>query len=152
MSEVSRWYPSKIDGWLAVVLALAPLASAGSLIAALLAGAGVGVVLGSFVLLLAVYGGLVFPMRYSITDDAVVVRHGLVRQRVPLRDLVEVRPTRSPLSAPALSLDRLHLRFGEGLFRNTMISPADKEAFLDELAARAGLVREGDRLVRRPSR
>jgi hypothetical protein len=33
-----------------------------------------------------------------------------------------------------------------------MISPADKQEFLSELAARAGLERDGDRLVRSQSR
>jgi hypothetical protein len=150
MSEVSRWYPSKIDGWLAIVLAIAPvmcLVAAVSLLAAggegaIAAFAGGGVIA-------AVYLGLVFPMRYGISADAIVVRHGVVRQRIPLRDVVEVQPTRNPLSSPALSLDRLAIRFGEGIFKNVMISPADKQGFMDELAARAGLVREGQRLVRR---
>jgi hypothetical protein len=72
--------------------------------------------------------------------------------RIPLGDIVEVRPTRSPLSSPALSLDRLHIRFGEGFFKAAMISPADRQELLGELAARAGLQRDGDRLVRSQSR
>lgn len=151
MSEVSRWYASKVDGWLAIVLAFAPvmcIVVAGSVLAA---GGGEGMLaaLAGCGVLAAVYLGLVFPMRYGISAEAIVVRHGLVRQRIPLRDVLEVHPTRSPLSSPALSLDRLAIRFGEGFFKTVMISPADKQGFIDELAARAGLVRDGDRLVRR---
>jgi Bacterial PH domain len=149
MSEVSRWYPSKVDWWLAVVLAAAPVLCVTVTVATFVEGEGVAVALGSSAFLALIYLGLVFPMRYGITDDALVVRHGLVRQRIALRDIVEVYPTRNPLSSPALSLDRLYIRFGEGFFKAAMISPADKPAFLEELAARAGLVREGERLLRR---
>ena len=95
-----------------------------------------------------VYGGLVFPMRYGIAEDVIVVRHGVVRQKVVLRDITEVEPSRSPLSSPALSLDRLNIKFGEGFFKSVMVSPKDKSGFLDELATKAKLRRDGDRLVR----
>jgi len=116
------------------------------------AGSGVAVALGGVSFLALIYLGLVLPMRYGITDTDIVVRHGLVRQRIPLKDIVEVHPTRSPLSSPALSLDRLNIRFGEGFFKSAMISPADKQGFLTELTQRAGLQRDGDRLVRTPER
>ncbi len=152
MSEVSRWYPSKIDWWLGIVLAIAPLVSIAGVGVSIAAGSGTAVALGGTAFLALIYLGLVLPMRYGISDEAIVVRHGMVRQRIPLKDIVEVHPTRSPLSSPALSLDRLHIRFGEGFFKSAMISPADKQGFLDELAKRAGLQRDGERLVRPPSR
>jgi hypothetical protein len=146
MSEPSRWYPSKIDLWIAALLGLAPLgAIAGSVAGAF---AGQPIALAGPAIVLLVYAGLVFPMCYGIADDALIVRFGLVRQRIPLADITEVRPTRNPLSAPALSIDRLRISHGGGLLRSTMISPADKQAFLADLAARARLRRDGDRLVR----
>jgi hypothetical protein len=147
-SEPSRWYPSKVDAWIAAVLLVAPVVTLGAGFAALSAGAGV-VGFAGFFFMLAIYFGLVWPMRYGITDEVIVVRHGLIRQRIKLADITEVRPTRSPLSAPALSLDRIAIRFGEGMFKSAMLSPADQSGFLAELAQRAGLVREGDALVRR---
>jgi hypothetical protein len=95
-----------------------------------------------------IYFGLVFPMRYGLDDTDLLVRFGVCRQRVPLADITEVRPTHNPLSSPALSLDRLHVQYGPGFFKAVMISPADREGFLDDLARSAGLKREGDRLVR----
>ena len=154
MSEPERWYPSKIDTWLAVVLAIAPIACVVAAVAVLAAGeftaSAIALALGPCAFIAAVYWGLLLPMRYGISADALVVRHGLVRQRIALGKITEVFPTRNPLSSPALSLDRLHVRFGAGLLKSTMISPVDKEAFLAELAARAGLRREGERLVRDP--
>jgi membrane protein YdbS with pleckstrin-like domain len=132
----------------AALLAIAPVICVGGAILALVAGAGVVAALAGVVVLTVVYGGLVFPMRYGITDEEIVVRHGVVRQRIPLAKIREVYPTRSPVSSPALSLDRLHIQFGDGFFKAAMISPADKDGFLQELARKAGLARDGDRLVR----
>jgi hypothetical protein len=99
-------------------------------------------------LVFGLYVGLVFPMRYGLSDTHLLVRFGVCRQRIPLVDISEVHPTRNPLSSPALSLDRLHVQYGQGIFKAMMISPADRNPFLDDLAQRAGLKREGDRLLR----
>jgi hypothetical protein len=145
---MTRWYPSKVDWWLAILLAVGPLACVAALVGAVVAGGGAIVAWAGALFIAAIYLGLVFPMRYGIEGDALVVRHGVVRQRIPLKDISEVAPTRNPLSSPALSLDRLAIRFGEGFFKSAMISPAAKAEFLDELAVAAGLRRDGDRLVR----
>src|SRR5205814_682936 len=100
------------------------------------------------VLVFGFYFGLVVPMRYGADDAYLTVRFGICRQRIPLGDITEVRPTHNPLSSPALSLDRLRVQFGPGFFNAVMISPADRNGFLDDLAQKAGLKREGDRLVR----
>lgn len=63
-------------------------------------------------------------------------------------EISEVRPTHNPLSSPALSLDRLHVQYGPGFLKAVMISPADREGFLEDLAQQAGLKRAGDRLAR----
>lgn len=99
-------------------------------------------------LVLGIYFGLVFPMRYGLDDTHLYVRFGLCRPRIPLADISEVYPTRNPLSSPALSLDRLPVQYGQGFFKAVMISPANRNGFLDDLAQKAGLKREGDRLVR----
>jgi hypothetical protein len=150
LAESVHWYRSKIDWWLLVLLCVAP----GMTIAIAIALAFGGKVseapwaLIGLPLVAVVYFGLVFPMRYGIDDHYLVVRFGVVRQRIPLADISEVRPTNSPLSSPALSLDRLHIQFGEGFFKAVMISPADRDGFLDELAAKTGLKRDGDHLSR----
>lgn len=140
------WYPSKVDWWLAVILAATPVVM---LVATLLGpedGRWAGLV-GTLVIA-AVYLGLVFPTRYGIDRTQLTIRHGLFTKRIELARITEVTPTRSPLSSPALSLDRLKIRWGEGLFGAVMISPARRREFLSELAAKAGLTRDGERLVR----
>jgi hypothetical protein len=142
----TQWFPSKVDWWLGLLLVVAP---AVTLIATLTAPPSERLegLLGTAVLA-AVYLGLVFPMSYGLTDSELIVRHGLVRQRIKLADIVEVTPTRNPLSSPALSLDRLRITFGSGMFKKVLISPAAKAEFLVELALRARLVRKGDGLAR----
>jgi len=140
------WFRSKIDWWLAVLLMVAPVASLVGAVTAppnqqLVAFAGV-------VVLAAVYLGMVFPMRYGIMERELIVRFGLLRRRILLADIRSVEPTRNPLSSPALSLDRLSIKFGDGYFKRILISPAEKEKFLVELALKARLVRNGDGLVR----
>jgi hypothetical protein len=149
-AETMRWYPSKIDWWIAVLLGVAPVMSIAVCVALTLAGETSGLLVGlaSILLVFGIYFGLVFPMRYGLDDSHLLVRFGLCRQRIPLADISEVYPTHNPLSSPALSLDRLRVQFGPGIFKAVMISPADRDGFLDDIAQRAGLKREGDRLVR----
>jgi hypothetical protein len=146
-----QWFPSKVDWWLGAVLVAAPLTQVAVLVWSLTAGSTediVASVIGCLVVA-AIWGLLVVPVRYGISRDELIVRFGVVRQRVRLADIVEVRPTHSPLSSPALSLDRLAVRVGPKRSLVTMISPAERDAFLATLASMAGLVPDGDRLVRR---
>ena len=73
-----------------------------------------------------------------------------MHRHITLASIDEVRPDRNPASAPAWSLDRLRVDYrknGEHAF--IMISPEDKDAFVEELARAApGLEMRGDRLVR----
>ena len=146
----TQWYKSKVDWWLALILCVPPVVSVGVCIALVQDGktAELPIGVGSVLLVAAIYFGLVFPMRYGLDDTHLLVRFGMCRQRIPLADISEVNPTHNPLSSPALSLDRLHVQFGKGIFKSVLISPADRDRFLDELAHKARLRREGDRLVR----
>ncbi len=142
-------FRSRVDWWLAVLLVALPVIGLVAAIALQLSGDG-----GAFVGWLSLLGigllylGVVWPVVYEMGPDALVIRFGLVRSRVPYRDMRGVAPTRSPLAAPALSMDRLAIDTGGRM--GAIISPDDRDGFLDALEARAPhLVREGDRLVAR---
>lgn len=147
------WYPSKVDWWLAVILVLIPVLEVATVIWSLISGDTAAILwsVGSAVFIVVLYALVVIPVRYGISDRELIIRFGLIRQRVPLAAITEVRPTRSPLSSPALSLDRLAIRTRKGFLPAAQISPANREQFLKTLAARAGLQREGDRLIRKRS-
>jgi hypothetical protein len=71
---------------------------------------------------------------YVITDTELLVRSGPVRRRIPLVEIRTIVRTRNPLSSPALSLDRLAISYGAGGF--CMVSPSDREGFLEALRTR----------------
>lgn len=126
-------YPSKIDTWLLVVL----LAS----VAVALVAAGATVVTKSAVAmamgaLIAVIGAglpvwLLTSTQYTIGSERLLVQSGPFKWKIPLSKISSVESTRNPLSSPALSLDRLHIKYGRG--QEIMISPKDLATFIDEL-------------------
>lgn len=146
-----QWFPSKIDGWLAIILVIAPLVSLiGYLHPDVWTSAGaLAIASGGPAMFVAIYGLVVFPTTYGIGERELIVRFGVIRRRFELAKIELVEPTHSPLSSPALSLDRLRISSGRQIRDNVTISPRDREGFLQLLAERSGLVREGDRLVRK---
>jgi hypothetical protein len=91
-----------------------------------------------------------YPLNYEITANELVARCGLMRWRVPLASIEEVSASRSALSAPAWSLDRLRVEYLKGgATRSLLIAPEDKGAFMRDLAdAAPGLELRGERVVR----
>src|ERR1051326_3486295 len=71
---------------------------------------------------------------YRIENETLHIRSAFIRWNVPIRDIVSVVPTRSALSSPALSLDRLQITWrksgGEGII---LVSPEDQRGFLEAL-------------------
>jgi hypothetical protein len=91
-----------------------------------------------------------YPLNYEIGADELVARSGVMRWRVPLASIEEVRPSRNPASAPTWSLDRLRVDYSKGGESRTLyVSPEDKRAFVRDLAdAAPGLELRGERAVR----
>lgn len=147
-SDPVRWYKSKIDWWLRPVLAVPPIAAAAVMYSSVRSGKPLEIAGGiATVLVVAgVYVGVVFPMRYGIGNGRLDIRFGLCRQQIELGSILEVRPTRNPLSSPALSLDRIEVRYGRESVRTIMISPEHRQRFLADLAESSGLMQDGDRL------
>ncbi len=83
---------------------------------------------------LAFFVWLLLTTDYSVSDDEIVVRCGPVRRHIDTTRVRRVRPTRTLLSAPALSLDRLEI---SGDFGTVVISPKDRDGFVRALRAAA---------------
>lgn len=149
-NEQLRWYPSKIDWWVVLVLCISPLVVLSVCILFVFIGSMNGLIIGgiSALFLAGIYLGLIFPMRYGIDDTYLIVRFGICRYHILLADIIEVQATRNPVSSPALSLDRLQIQFGQGFRKAVMISPAERELFLNDLAHYAKLQRKGEQLFR----
>lgn len=126
---MARSFRSKIDAWLVIVF-LSPLVLFAALMPSTTAGSALLVVALTAVLILALGVWLVLTTSYTIGPDELIVRCGPLTERVPLRSITAVSASRSLLSSPALSLDRLAIFHGSG---SVLISPRDKRGFLTEL-------------------
>lgn len=121
-------YKSKIDWWfyLAVVgstvflaLVIPPKVAAETMS-----------VLGAILSAFAVVGfpaWLMISTQYDITEDELRIRSGPFRWTIKLSDIQSVTPTKSLISSPALSTDRLEICYEEN--RKVLVSPVDKERF-----------------------
>ena len=131
-------YRSKIDRWLVVLLIVTGAVPTIALTGAVFYEPRLLEVWWVFLILAATIGLVLWiflSTYYEIDGRDLVVRSGPFRWRVPLDSIESVRPSRNPLSSPALSLDRLEVRYGAGKW--LLISPRDRERFLADLAARS---------------
>jgi membrane protein YdbS with pleckstrin-like domain len=125
-------YVSAVDLWLAILLMAGPIAfivltvlmlqrgENQQALITLLAGAGTLLVTGMFSV----------PCRYTITDDSLNIRCGILFNRVPLDKIKAVEKSSSWLSGPALSLRRVRVSTASRFF---LVSPRHREQFIEEL-------------------
>lgn len=138
-SRIARTYRSRVDAWIVGILVLSlGAAIAGVVVTGLQEGA-LRAAQGAFILL-GVGGFVVWVMTstsYTLESDQLVVRSGPLRWKIPLADISSVEQARGFMrlkSGPSLSTDRLTITYRGGKQLN--ISPADKQGFLKEIAAR----------------
>ena len=81
----------------------------------------------SLVILLPSY----FYTYYQVDDHQLLVKSGLFSWKIPLSEIESIEPTHSFLSAPALSLDRLAIHYGDG--NRVVVSPKDKQGFINAI-------------------
>ena len=77
--------------------------------------------------IVALLGSMLIGTHYTVDGKVLRIVCGPFRWKVPIDAIDSVEATRNPLSSPALSLDRLQIRYGK---RRIMVSPADKAGFL----------------------
>ncbi|HEX2932044.1 MAG TPA: PH domain-containing protein [Candidatus Binatia bacterium] len=86
------------------------------------------------VIVLAFILWLYLTTRYTITADTLWVKSGPFSWVILLEEIYTIESTRNPASSPALSLDRLLIRYGGG--SEIMVSPADKAGFMAAIKKR----------------
>lgn len=134
-------YRSRVDSWLLLVLVGSPLAVVVPLWLAVQRG-----LVGPWVIAVFVLFSVILPAwfllgtAYRLEQSTLDVRCGPFRWKIPYDRILSVSPTRSPLSSPALSLERLRIRYGDD--RELMVSPADSAGFQRSLAARCQHLRQ----------
>ena len=139
-SLVVRMGPA-VDRWLVAVLALCALLLVGAIVAvALLPGTGIGALLAVALPVMAaaaLVGLLAVPVAYELDDHAVRVRAGVTRVEVALRDVVRVERFESVLASPTAAWTARRLRLIDHAGRVVELGPADRDAFVAALRARA---------------
>ncbi len=136
---MTRVFASKVDRWLVILFALSALSAiVGCAAAAAVAdGAELLVMAVSLAIAIGLPVWILRSTRYTLDEQTLKVHSGPFSWTIPLREITSITPTRSPLSSPALSLDRLRIEYGG---RALMISPRDRQEFLSEIEARRGSV------------
>jgi len=130
----AKRFESKIDRWIFVLLVVVIITEAWAIgTAAMRAGdplaTTVIILVGIAVVALLVW--LLVGTHYTVDRGTLRIVSGPFRWKVPVDQITSVEATNSLLSSPALSLDRLRIRYGER--RRIMISPADKAGFLEAI-------------------
>ena len=128
-------FRSKVDAPLALLGCATPVVALVAIGSNLAPGHRVRLVLALGVAVLAgVLLWILLSTSYEITSEHLVVRAGPMRWRIPLREITGVSASRSPRSGPALSMDRLEVRWGAASV--LLISPADQDGFLAAMRRR----------------
>lgn len=119
-------FKSKIDWWFGLILVYPIFLS----IKAMLEGEWIGLLgltgVVGFILILSK------TTQYIINENQLVVKSTwIVNERIDISKITKIEKSNSILSSPALSLDRLLVRYNK--YDEVLISPRDKTEFIDEL-------------------
>lgn len=122
-------FKSKVDSWLLAVLVVSVLVP----LFLLYTIGQQGETVAFTIILLIIIPTAALPLwlllstRYVVSGGTLKIYSGPFRWSVELAEISSVSDTRNPISSPALSLDRLEIKYGNG--RCVLVSPADKRAF-----------------------
>ena len=127
-------YPSAVDLWLVVLLLLAPVVAGGIGLYLWLDGNDQDAMILLITAILALVTTLMFvyPCRYTIEEDDLHIRCGIISYRVPLKTIERVEKSRSLVSGPALSLKRV---IAVTKLKNYIMSPLDRDGFIADITA-----------------
>ena len=101
-------FRSKVDTWLGALLGGAVILELGVVVFLLRLHVVGGWAIAGFLLAsAALVLWVLLRTVYRLENDALAIRSGPFAMRIPLASITGIRPTRNPLSSPALSLDRL---------------------------------------------
>lgn len=119
-------FKSKIDWWFGLLLVYPIFMSVKSM----LLGEWVGLLGLSIVIVLILFFSK--TTRYIINDNQLIVKSTwVVYERIDISKITKIEKTNSILSSPALSLDRIRIRYNK--YDEVLISPKVKKEFIDEL-------------------
>ncbi|MBU8919790.1 PH domain-containing protein [Neobacillus sp. 114] len=129
-------YSSKKDWWLTVIVfggMIFAIGSSGSAVFEDTLNVGETIVALLVPILLSIFILWLWLTTYYVIDDKnLIVRYGPFKKIIPFYSIKSVKKTMNPLSSPALSLKRLEITYGQ--YDTVLISPKDRDEFMDVLA------------------
>ena len=127
----AKRFKSKADRWIVVLIVLVIVMQAVAIGSAALQADDPLETTVMIFLMIAIVALLIWLLTgtyYTVDRNTLRVVAGPFRWRVPVDQITSVEATRTLLSSPALSLDRMRIRYGNK--RVIVVSPADKAGFL----------------------
>jgi hypothetical protein len=124
-------FRSKVDSWLFVLLIVAIAAQVFALVAVTngdASGSEKIIVIAIIVPGVLLTTSVLLRTHYSVYDGKVRIVSGPFAWTILVSEIEEITESHSVVSSPALSLDRLKIRYRQN--RHISVSPADKKGFL----------------------
>lgn len=128
-------YRSAVDRWLALLL-IFPIVAAvavGIVLIAMQRPGDASIMFVAAAATLAVTGIFTVPCRYTLLQDALSIRCGLICYQIAYESIRSVKPGWTLRSAPALSLRRVIVATSD---RDHILSPVDRDGFVRDLNSR----------------
>ncbi|MDF1754310.1 MAG: PH domain-containing protein [Verrucomicrobiales bacterium] len=135
MENEETVFPSKIDWWVGLLMALVPFIHLPLGVMVMVKGQ----VMFGFILIFwgmivaAIIAALSFPCRYVLSPTTLTIRSGLVTDSFSLSKITGIKKSRTAQASPALSLDRLELSLNDDTKR--VISPSRQDEFIAAIEA-----------------
>ena len=120
-------FKSKVDIWMAIIFIVVPMSMIYGVITEPSA-----ILLLITALIIVLLCILFFGTKYVIEEDELIVYGGLYKKRIQIKQIRSLRPSKNPLSAPAMSIDRIEITFDPHI-QVVLVSPKDKELFVKKL-------------------
>ena len=87
----------------------------------------IGIVIGALAAALPIW--LLVSTVYEVHEENLLIRSGPFRWTIPLSDIRTIEPSKSLISSPALSLNRLRIEYGS--YKSILVSPEDQAGFIE---------------------
>lgn len=123
---MDKTYRSKVDLWLlllidgVIIASVVPIGLSGDVLESIVLAALIGVPVSLYM----------FNIKYVIRDSSLIVKDGIFQHTYNINGIKSIKPTRTLLSSPAASLDRLEINFAHD---RLIVSPKQKEEFIRHL-------------------
>ncbi|UOE95038.1 PH domain-containing protein [Alkalihalobacillus sp. LMS39] len=76
-------------------------------------------------------GWVWFQTGYMIESETLFIKCGPIKLLVKIADIEQIRLTKNPFTAPALSMDKIEIQYAP--YRTVQISPIDQQQFIEQL-------------------